>query len=47
MILLYELWPEIRPHEVGMPSNRLSLRSGEHYLLGVLTARHGLGENYS
>ncbi len=45
MMLMYELRPGIRSHEAGMPSNRLSLRGGEHYPLSVLTARHGLGNN--
>jgi hypothetical protein len=40
-MLMYELRAGIRPHEVGIPSNRVSLRRGEIYLLGVLTARHG------
>jgi len=40
---MYELWAGTRPHEVGIPSNRVSLRRGEHHLLSVLTARHGTG----
>jgi hypothetical protein len=40
---MYELWAGTRPHEVGIPSNRVSPRRGEYYLLGVLTARHGTG----
>lgn len=42
---MYELWAGTRPHEVGIPSNRVSSRRGEYYLLGVLTARHGLGSD--
>jgi hypothetical protein len=38
---MYELWAGTRPYEVGIPSNRASLRRGEYHLLGVLTARHG------
>jgi hypothetical protein len=41
-MILYELRAGIRPHEVGIPSNRRSARYGEIYLLGVLTARHGM-----
>lgn len=41
---MYELLAVTRLHEVGIPSNRVSLRRGEYYLLGVLTARHGLGD---
>jgi hypothetical protein len=40
-MLMYELRSGTRPHEVGIPSNRQSLRDGEYYLLSVLTARHG------
>jgi hypothetical protein len=40
---MYELLAGTRLHEVGIPSNRISQRCGEYYLLGVLTARHGPG----
>jgi len=38
---MYELWAGTRPYEVGIPSNRVSERRGEHHLWSVLTARHG------
>lgn len=43
---MYELWAGTRSYEVGIPSNRVSLRHGEYYLLGVLTARHGPGSKW-
>lgn len=46
-MLMYELRAEIHPHEAGIPSNRTLLRCGEIHLLGVLTARHGMGGQLS